>query len=191
MGKIYYDEVVEDVPDEPYVAGVFTIADPMETRLLNGDPKTYRFIAYHRTPGGSSTTRHETREQAEESLARVVKSHQDFWEEKVRIARSTSIATNADESVPIRVGGHHYMAVPDKIVNGGRRQAGLGHSGDMFYWRWLHPVDGDRSIKVFRSNNVWSQGTIPPDFQDRLPDNAVWATREEWEAQQEEVENTV
>lgn len=173
LNRINYWTVKEPVPDAKWLSGVW---EKTAESNLNGFP----FLAYHQTPGGSSCSQHRTRDDAHAALLDTIKFHQNFWEEKIKWAEGGDVVPDTVTKT-LRVGGRHYTAMPDDYSRG--RGAGYGHSGHTFYWRWVHPVDGDLSTRIYRSNNVWSQGEIPPEFRDRLPDNAVWATKEEWETQ--------
>lgn len=66
-------------------------------------------------------------------------------------------------TVPVaRIDGEHYTLHPDAAPgdfqgHGGRQMTALMHDG-----------------RIISSRNVWHQGTIPPRWRDRLPDNAIW-----------------
>lgn len=143
-------EVVEPVPsiqESPFLSGVFTRVD--------GEG----FCAFHRTPGGSQSSTHKTSEEAEQRLEEMTTFHREFWEEKVRWAENGD-RRERDGAHVLRINGKHFMAKPG--------DTGQGFGGRRFVWQDL------KTLQNFESSNVWHQGTIPPDFRDRLPDNAVW-----------------
>lgn len=81
-----------------------------------------------------------------------------FWEEKVRWAATS-------EKLCLRIDGHHYVA--NGIVP---RGFGMGFGGRLFKYKIL------ATGEVGETNNLWHQGTIPDNFKERLPDNAVFIT---------------
>lgn len=88
-------------------------------------------------------------------------SDERFWLEKA------SWAENGDRTPEgqhcIRIGGHHYVAMPSLVKPEGL----MGFGGRIMRW-------ADRRGGIYRSNNVWHQGEIPMEFRDRLYDNARW-----------------
>lgn len=82
-----------------------------------------------------------------------------LWEERIR---------NADRAT-IVINGNLYS-------DGGEskdRPQFLGHGGRRFYIK-----KGDH---VWTTNNLWSGGPIPEEMQDRLPNNAEFLTKEQYE----------
>lgn len=76
-----------------------------------------------------------------------------FWDEKVDIK---------DDATTVRVCGQHYII--------GDEQAGSfmrGHGGAK--WR-IKFLDG----RELTTTNLWMQGDIPLQYQDILPDNAIF-----------------
>lgn len=180
--KINTWEVKGSVPSAKHVSGVWE-----KTNDENGHP----FLAYHKTPTGSSCSQHKTREEAEQSLERTREIHKKFWEEKVQWAENNDVVLGEKlQRLALRVDGRHYVVtgVPDDYSE--TRGSGYGYSGHTFYWQWTDHSQQLIDGKVWRCNNVWSQGEIPPEFLDRLPDNAIWATHEEWEAQNNQKEQS-
>lgn len=83
-----------------------------------------------------------------------------FWEERaVRHQVEPSLVIN----------GHVYG---DGGESSDRSQF-LGHGGHRFYLK-----QGDR---VWTTNNLWSGGCIPEEFRERMPDNAEFLTKEQYE----------
>lgn len=85
-----------------------------------------------------------------------------FWLEKVQWAKNGDITD--DENHCIRVGGAHFVA--NELITGRLPRFGVGFGGTLFRF---FMKDG----RTIESNNVWSQGTIPEHFRDRLPDNCT------------------
>jgi hypothetical protein len=85
-------------------------------------------------------------------------THDAFWAKEA-----------ADHPGAVVVGHTHYRIQPDRPV----RDADLaGHAGRTFHIRFH---DG----REVTTRNLWHQGTIPPAWRDRLPDNAEWVPTEE------------
>ncbi|OHV29789.1 hypothetical protein BBK14_34100, partial [Parafrankia soli] len=82
----------------------------------------------------------------------------DFWQEKVAW-RENGDRTEKGEQV-IRAGGRHYVVGPEDASEGLR-----GFDGRPFTFC----LNGEGLV---RSSNLWSQGLIPNEYADRLPDNA-------------------
>ena len=76
----------------------------------------------------------------------------NFWIEKVDLV-------NHPDSV--RVDGSHYWINPERLRPGAFR----GFGGKQF----IIIFNNGRRVTT---TNLWHQGTIPPRFKDRLPDNA-------------------
>lgn len=94
----------------------------------------------------------ESADEAELRKAEHIAFSQRFWDEKLALV---------DDPAVVRVKGQHYYIRPD--ATGGS----LGHGGMAFHIQFM---DG----RFLTSHNLWSQGTIPSDYRDRLPDNAVF-----------------
>jgi len=73
-----------------------------------------------------------------------------FWEEKVRLHDEYTVIADGDR----------YHLTPS---NSGAGWKGFG--GATFY---VHFHDG----RKIQCSNVWHQGEVPPNFKERLPDNA-------------------
>ena len=111
-----------------------------------------------------------------------------FWYPKFvyRLRGDIAIATNPAflDQVVVRFFSapgvlEHMMCVPDVIYS--RTDPGfLGHGGAMWYFRFVH---GPHAFRVIRSNNVWSQGRVPNEWQPLLPPNAIQITKEEYDAE--------
>lgn len=71
----------------------------------------------------------------------------------------------------------HFTCVPDLIFGG--LQHWLGHGGHVFYFRM---IDGPHKGAVIKSNSVWSQASVPIEFELLLPPNAAEITKEEYDA---------
>jgi hypothetical protein len=123
--------------------------------------------AVHRTPGGGCGTSVRTKAGARAALHREVDASIAFWMEKVvwhlRGDLWRGPHRHLDQPV-IRCGGHHYTLGP-KPQPGDRGP--FGHGGRQFAFRYIHS-----GVRV-QSNNVWSQGRIPREFRELLPDNAT------------------
>lgn len=145
-------EVTESYDTQtPWISQVFERADG------NG------FIAYHKSPGGSVSCGSVTRSGAFARLVEYQDHTRDFWREKVAWLCDGDRTESGSHA--IRIDGHHYTATPG-IVSG--NTSFRGHGGRLFRWCELD------SGEVYESNNVWHQGQIPPEFQELLPNNAVW-----------------
>lgn len=77
----------------------------------------------------------------------------DFWQEKVEMKDRAEVA---------RIDGKHFIVGPE--------DAGpfRGFGGAKFRIAF---DDGRRLV----TTNLWFQGEIPPNFREKLPDNARWA----------------
>jgi len=86
-----------------------------------------------------------------------------FWEQKV---------SAKDENTFITKMGHYHSNEPyvDKTLVRGF----LGYGGHDFY------IKKDNGT-YFHANNLWFQGEIPDVFQDKLPINSEFVTKEEYE----------
>lgn len=89
-----------------------------------------------------------------------------FWLEYVDKANSERV---------IRVKQTHYHLPTRLIATGNKNWLGFGG----IPW-WIKTHDG----RLIHTNNLWCQGGIPERFQDRLPDNAVFLSKAEFEAAQ-------
>ncbi len=82
--------------------------------------------------------------------------YEDYWTERISIK---------DDPKTVRVDNQHYR-IGDPVY-GTQNRSSLGYGGHVWYIKFH---DG-REVKT---NNLWSQGTIPPQVRDQLPDNAVF-----------------
>lgn len=70
-----------------------------------------------------------------------------------------------------------------KFADGGNREnrlggwSGLGYGGHRFYIKFLETGE------VFTTNNLWCQGEISKAFRERMPDNAIYLTKEQYESE--------
>ena len=70
-----------------------------------------------------------------------------------------------------------------KFADGGNKESrlggwsGLGFGGHRFYIKFLE------SGEVFTTNNLWAQGKISKAFRERMPDNAIYLTKEQYESE--------
>lgn len=71
---------------------------------------------------------------------------------------------NFDRS--LRINGSHYIDC-GSVAN--PNQFGVGHGGHKFKIKKFNGT-------VVETNNLWHQGTIPPEWKDKLPDNAEFVT---------------
>jgi len=158
-----FTEVIEDVPsweDARYFAAVLTRAD---------DSPNGKYFAYHRTPGGSSGSTHATIAEAAAALEEKKEFYNKFWEEKYQHKLNGDRSENG--AWCLRINGKHYMCKPgDK---------GNGFGGRTFRWQMLNELTSNQiGLKpqafTYITNNMWHQGDIPPEWRDRLPDNAIW-----------------
>jgi len=94
-----------------------------------------------------------------EMIAQQVCFSCHFWRKRVaEFSDATAI-----------VDGQHYRIAPDRPrANGGF----LGFGGSRFEIAF---TDGRRVV----TRNLWTQGTVPPHFRERLPDNARFVREEE------------
>jgi hypothetical protein len=121
-----------------------------------------QWFAYQASRGGSSRSQgFATPEEAVDECHRIVRFFAwEFWAEKITWA----FAGDRDEHGQrvIRADGWHFVLCGD---TGGMR----GYGGRRFRFRL---TDGS----MVESANVWSQGAIPPELRDLLPDNATQVT---------------
>lgn len=82
----------------------------------------------------------------------------NFWQEII-----------AEKEEHIIINGQCYY--DDGEVKNPDRHLFLGHSGRRF---WIRFFDG----RTITTNNLWSQGDIPEEFREELPDNAEFYTPE-------------
>lgn len=106
--------------------------------------------------------------------------HTKFWNEKVAWREAGDIVLDRHaaptRSWPIRVEGKHYVAdVPAGIQP---RRSFMGFGGAVWYGVFF---DGPHAGVLFQSNNVWHQGDIPESHRKRLPDNARFISKEEYD----------
>lgn len=139
-------EFVPDAKDAPFLSDVYTRADGKG------------YVAFSRSPGGSQASPAKTLEEANARLAEMRKFREDFWLEKVRWHENGDRTDRGEHC--LRINGKHFVAKPG--------ERGHGFGGRRFVWQDL------TTLQNFESSNVWHQGDIPPEFRDRLPDNAVW-----------------
>jgi hypothetical protein len=80
------------------------------------------------------------------------------------------LVDSTDHPNNVRVRGEHYTICLEDIGNCKR-----GMNGDRYNIKF---DDG----RLATTTNLWSQGTIPERFRERLPDNAVFISTAEYEA---------
>ncbi len=78
----------------------------------------------------------------------------DFWNDYVKRANEKEIA---------RINGGHYYIENDNTSSFGFK----GYGGNKFIIKF---DDG----RIVTTKNLWHQGTIPEEFKERLPDNAIF-----------------
>lgn len=88
-----------------------------------------------------------------------IDSHDAFW-----------VKEHADRSNAVVIGGEHYRIQPDSRP--GTPGYCLGYGGALFRIR-RHGSD-----EVIETRNLWHQGTVPPSWRDRLPDDAEFVKTE-------------
>lgn len=147
----------------PTETGVYPL-NPRSKAYENGN----RFASHYNFPGsgGSVGGWHATESEAYESIRRHKASSDRFWQEKV------DWKNNGDRhrgQMCLRIDGRHYIpAYLGTRPNDNRDCKGFG--GAVLRWRFL----ADPDSKVHTSDSVYTQGEIPVDWRDRLPDNAEW-----------------
>ncbi|MEU3656470.1 hypothetical protein AB0E67_27415 [Streptomyces sp. NPDC032161] len=95
-----------------------------------------------------------------------------FWAEKIRWAIDGDQMPGDHSQAPVlvaRVNGRHYVVKP---MNTTTPRQFLGFGGAL----WTFRFNDGREIT---SNDVMTQGEIPAQFRDRLPDNAVIVPQEQ------------
>lgn len=101
----------------------------------------------------------------EERKERMLQKHYcfncDFWDEANKSKGNKRIIINGQKNSDGGWVGKNYEGFK-------------GHGGHVFYIEWLE------SGEVFKTNNLWHQGEIPPEFKDKMPDNAKFITEEEY-----------
>ena len=135
---------------------------------LDIDVTEGQLLAWHKSPGGSSSIWSSDRASVEKWLEDSIRGTREFWEEKIRW--SIDGYPRDASTMVLRINGQHYVAKPGiKKTNRLNRDC-LGFAGRVFRWEMLNAPG-----YIYECNDVWSQGKIPPEFADRLPDNARWA----------------
>lgn len=86
----------------------------------------------------------------------------NFWNTKVECAENND--KTFDDLPVARINGEHYVLDNEDSINSFR-----GCAGQEFFIKFL---SGEHKDKVFRTTNLWCQGTIPDEYKDALPDNA-------------------
>ncbi len=119
--------------------------------------------------GASRSIGHLTSAEAVADLTETVTNTWDFWQEKIRWRNNGDVTlrdqfSKGGEPV-VRVDHHHYV-IGEPQPNPG---PGHGHSGRLFRFTM-------RDGSVVESRNVWSQGEIPRELWEQLPDNALAVT---------------
>lgn len=87
----------------------------------------------------------------------------NHWEENEKMIGRKKIIINGSKFAD---GGE----VDRKITQGF-----VGHGGHRFYIKFLETGE------VFTTNNLWAQGKISKAFRERMPDNAIYLTKEQYE----------
>jgi hypothetical protein len=125
------------------------------------------WFAYQYGDGGSARSQgYATAEEAVDRIHEDVRFSVRFWTEKILWALAGDVTE--DGRPVMRVGGRHYVLSPDL----GRTEPGMrGFGGRLFRFRLITAPDESRP--VVESRNVWSQGVIPTELRDLLPDNAT------------------
>lgn len=120
-----------------------------------------------KTKTGSGPVRVDPEDYIESKLTKIMRKEKccftcAFWEDKSLVK---------DENTFIVNGEHYHSDKPyvDKSIIKGF----LGFGGRDFY---LKKEDGT----ILHANNLWFQGEIPDAFKDKLKDNAVFTTEEEY-----------
>lgn len=119
--------------------------------------------------GGSSKTVVDTREEGEQYIRDHEESTRKFWQEKVEWEKNGNRVTESPAQKTFRIGGRHYAGKPGIVGEGPTNfynRSHLGFGGHLFRWRYL----GEET--VYESNNVYTQGAIPEEWRELLPDNA-------------------
>jgi hypothetical protein len=132
----------------------------------------HRWWGAQLTLEGISTSSHmfDGRQGAVDAILRQVRVATAYWMTKVRW-RELGVAPgrHRDRDAPIiRCEHEHYTLGPEPGEHGVQHWMGaLGHGGRQFAFRYI--ATGD----LIQSRNVWSQGRIPLEFRELLPDNAT------------------
>jgi hypothetical protein len=113
--------------------------------------------------GGSSEWWAESRESAVACIHEALDRAYNFWLKKVRWHENGD--RDDDGRQVIRIGGRHFV-IGEEPTERALRSGACGFGGRLFTFRLV--ADGT----VIRSRNVWTQGEIPDEFLDALPDNA-------------------
>ena len=132
------------------------------------------FAADVSAEGGSSRSAAKaTQAEAVAEIEAKVLFHRRFWDKKVEWANNGDMtipeAKGDKSSRVIRVNHQHYVIGAEPTADELRRNrqfGGLGHGGSEFQFRLL------ATGEVIVSRNVWSQGKIPKEYWEALPDNA-------------------
>lgn len=173
-----YAGIPRDIPN-----GVYPLNPLCAAYVKNGA----RFIYVHNTSGGGSSQVFTTREEAEEEYLSAMARSRNFWEDKV------AWKENGDRTLPTYI-THKQTGKGVKVTEGGGMCVRAGHrhyvpsylgfrpnnyndckgfGGAKWYWRFLDE-NGQPTGEVFKTDSLFTQGDIPEDFRDRLPDNAVF-----------------
>lgn len=84
-----------------------------------------------------------------------------FWEEKVEWRNNKD---SVEDSICVRADGCHYtLSTKPSMFKG---FGGAKHCVEF--------ISGPHKGKRVICNNVWSQGRIPQEYKDKLPDNAIF-----------------
>lgn len=158
--------------------GVGADLDDSLQSTVQGDCEVFRYTgegkwcgwwyAVRTRDGGSSQTSPQpTMEAALDSLARDVAGTLAFWRSYAE--RVGADVTSKGERI-VRCDGWHYVLgrEPSASELAGRGRDGLGCGGR----RWEFIMASGQHVV---SHNVWSQGRIPSDLRELLPDNATQA----------------
>lgn len=105
----------------------------------------------------------------------------DFWNEKVNWKESGDVTE--DQEKVVRHNGEHYVIATEGFSN----NMYLGHGGRKVRITFH---SGPHAGKVIDTNNLWSQGSIEPEFLPLLEDNAEvdWMYHSRWMTNQREMD---
>lgn len=140
------------------------------------------WFSYRETDGASyGSHAYDTRKEAVANLEQGVAGDVAFWMEKVGWLLAGDRAENRDRwgrhsQQVIRCGGYHYTIgrEPSDADYAANNMYGcFGFGGAQIAWRLL--ATGEQ----VGGRNCWGQGTIPAEFRDLLPDNAVRVVSEQ------------
>lgn len=154
--------MIEETGHDPVLtdAGGYTSPPPGSQHywIVDNGPNTgdLELVARDTAPSKWSSGFISTAEVAEQRLSEEIALRRSFWDRYVTRAGDPEIA---------RVDGRHYVIEPEL-----RYPQDAGHGG-----RRLYLVFNDG--REVETRSPWTQGEIPLDYRDRLPDNARFEVR--------------